>query len=376
MVFRALSSFLDSLSSDFGVPCCRMVVYKDHKKVFTHSAGYSDLAGDRPASADDLYWIYSATKLSTCTAVMQLAEKGSLRLNDPVSVYLPEYGAVTVRTADSVHPSEKPIRILDLMTMSAGLSYALDTPEIQKVLAKYGEAATTRQLATAFAETPLQFEPGTRFCYSLCHDVLAAVVETVTRDPFSVYLEKNVFEPLGIEDIHFHFGRNELGRLAAQYEMEPDGKMLRSIGPANRYVLSEAYESGGAGICTTCDEYAKLMDALACGGVGANGGHILTRDSIDQMRTNRLDPVRLRDFELMQKVGYGYGLGVRTLLDPSASRSPLGEFGWDGAAGAYGLSDPVNRIGIFFTTHILGYERLFLEVHPKLRDLTYECLDL
>jgi len=125
------------------------------------------------------------------------------------------------------------------------------------------------------------------------------------------------------------------------------------------------------------DEYSKFAAAMANGGVGATGKRILTPQSIDLMRRNRLNEQQLRDFRVSpSKNCYGYGLGVRTLVDESGAKSPLGEFGWDGAACCYVLMDPKNRIGIFYAQQVLGMLIAYEEIHPTIRDLTYEALQL
>ena len=164
-------------------------------------------------------------------------------------------------------------------------------------------------------------------------------------------------------------------RLAAQYakdwntgKIKPDQTMI--------YRLTKNYESGGAGLCTTVDEYTKVIDALANGGVGANGNRILKAETITLMSRNWLNEQQLKDFAKTGKTGYGYGLGVRTLIDGTKAKSPVGEFGWDGAAGAFSLVDPVNHICLYYAHQILGMLEAYHEIHPTIRDLAYEAMEL
>ena len=124
------------------------------------------------------------------------------------------------------------------------------------------------------------------------------------------------------------------------------------------------------------DEYSKFTEAMANGGVGATGNRILKPESIALMSRNWLDDVQLQDFQLSGKVGYGYGLGVRTLIDDTKSRSPIGEFGWDGAAGCFVLIDTKNQVGLFYAQEILGMLEAYNEIHPTIRDLAYEAMGL
>ena len=143
----------------------------------------------------------------------------------------------------------------------------------------------------------------------------------------------------------------------------------------NPYRLSDRYESGGAGLFGNVDGYILLADALACGGVGRSGNRILNPESIDQLRENQQHGAARRDFDSFRRIGYGYGLGVRTLVDNRYSESPIGEFGWDGAAGAYVLIDPQNGLSAFFAAHVLGMGRAYTEFHPRIRDLIYTGLN-
>jgi CubicO group peptidase (beta-lactamase class C family) len=142
--------------------------------------------------------------------------------------------------------------------------------------------------------------------------------------------------------------------------------------------LSDNYESGGAGLISTSNDYILFLDAMCNGGVSREGYKLLSLESINEMRTDQLHGASKKDFGLLEKFGYSYGLGVRTLVDReiSGARSPLGEFGWDGAAGAYALIDVENRMAIFYAQHVLGCGYAYGIVHPKIRDLAYEMLQI
>ena len=141
------------------------------------------------------------------------------------------------------------------------------------------------------------------------------------------------------------------------------------VGPNN--------ESAGSGLISSVDDYSRFADAMANGGVGKNGVRILKAETIDLMRTNQLPLLKDPTFTCWTGPGYGYGLGVRTMVDNSAGqRSPVGEFGWDGASGTFTLMDPTNKLSLFFAMHVRGWTRYFGDCHIPLRDLTYQCLDL
>ncbi len=378
MDFTKMADLIDSLGGR-GIPGCDCIVHYRYREVFRRMQGYSDTELRVPKSAEDMHWLYSATKPVTCAAVMQLIERGMLGLEDPVAEYLPAFSEMAVRDRGRLVPARTPITIRSLMSMSSGLNYDLQTPSIRETVRDSGGHAATRQIVDAIAREPLDFEPSTHYQYSLSHDVLAAVVEAVSGTSFSAFLQENIFGPLGMEHSAFHVTPEIRPRLAAAF-LYDDRTHTSAPSPdpyGNAYVLTDRYESGGAGMISTAEDYIRFADAMGGGGTGANGARILEESSIARMRQNEFDGVRMRDFrENAGKPGYGYGLGVRTLIDPAAARSPVGEFGWDGAAGSYVMIDPVNHVSLFYAQQVLGCVYAYGTVHPALRDLTYECLGL
>lgn len=202
--FEPLTAFVDSLSGHYGIPSCDLIVYKDGEEVYRHLAGFSDAEGKVPASPNDLYRLYSATKVCTCTAALRLIDEGKLDLEDPVSKYLPAYAHLTVKQPDgSIAPAKNVMTVRHLFTMSAGLNYDMNRGGSPRILKEKGEKAGTVEICNAYAEAPLDFEPGTHFQYSLCHDVLGAVIEAASGMRFGEYLKKKIFEPLGMTETFF-----------------------------------------------------------------------------------------------------------------------------------------------------------------------------
>lgn len=389
MKFEKLTEYLDSLGSAYGIPGLDLKVVRDHKTVYRHMTGYADHAKKTPITADSLYDVYSATKVVTMTAVMQLLEKGLISLDDDICGYFPEFADTRVLENYNVsaYPFEKPdysgpshihrnpIRLRNLMSMTAGMSYELDAPEIVQCRERSGGRAGTAELVRAMAATPLIYEPGTRYRYSFGHDVMAAVVETVSGERFSDYIMSHIFAPLGVDDVYMHPGKAEEPRLVEKWRLDVDTDEIRPYKLENDFRLTDEYDSGGAGLACTTDAYMVFMDALACGGVGENGVRILTPESIQLMAKRQLDEQQQEDFG-RGWLGYSYGLGVRTLIDGEKAKSPVGEFGWDGAAGAFCLADTKNRVSLFYTQEVLSMRKVYFEVHPAVRDLVYEALGL
>lgn len=367
MRFDQLTKYLDALPRE-GVPGCDLCVWVDHTPVYRHQAG--------EVKGGETYWLYSATKVLTMTVTMQLIEQGALRLSDEAGDYLPAFRHLTVQDGDTLRPARTALTLERLMAMQGGLDYDYSAPAIQRVLKETGGDATTLQMAAAYAEKPLHFDPGLGFRYSLCHDVVGAVMEAATGKPLHVLAEELVLRPLGIRNLSFHPSAGQLARLAPQYTVDPGGRTVAIPNRRDSVTDMPRYDSGGGGLLGDVDSYMLLADALACGGVGRNGARILTQASIDDMRRDRqTGPSRPDWLKVRHKRGYGYGLGVRTLIDPASSRSPVGEFGWDGAAGAWVLMDTENRVAAFYAQHVTNMLRAYYEFHPAIRDLIYEGLE-
>ena len=373
---KVLTDYLNSLESK-GVPGCDCVIYQNHKPIYRHSTGFADGEKTKPISGSTTYWLFSASKLITCTAVLQLVEKGSLGLDEPVHKYLPEYENLKVKKDSALEPAKNTLTIRHLLTMQSGMNYDLEAPSIMKVLKETGGKATTRQIIKALADEPLDFEPGTHFQYSLSHDVLGAIIEVASGKSFGTYLSENIFKPLGMANTGFDLTPERKANMSQQYVFDMDTMTAAPMTMDNCYVLSEKYESGGAGLISTVDDYILFLDAMCNGGLSSQGYRLLSEESIDLMRKDQMSTVSKKDFDLFGRKGYSYGLGVRTLIEKEKSgvKSPLGEFGWDGAAGAYALIDVANNLAIFYIQHVRNCGYVYDVIHPTVRDLVYDMLE-
>lgn len=380
MDFSPLKSFLDELITVQHIPGVDCAVLKDGKEIFRHSAGYSDVATQKKVSPDDMYYIYSTSKVVTCTAGMQLLEKGKFLLNDPLYLYLPEYKEMKKYVPnqkggflDTV-PAQKPITVGDLFAMTAGLDYE-NCKAVRKLLEEKPDTYTTREFAAAMAKSVLHFEPGTHWHYSWCHDVLGALIEVVSGQTLGEYMRENIFEPLGMNDTYFRVPEEKSHRLATLYAFSYAEDTFHEIEKKNKFQGGKNFESGGAGLISTVNDYCKFAAAMCNYGTSYDGVKILSKNTLNLMRTNRLDETARKDFlEWTQNAGFGYGLGVRTAINRAEGgyNCADGTFGWAGAAGSYAHIDPESGIVIFYAQHMHNNKEPY--VHPRLRNIVYSCL--
>jgi CubicO group peptidase (beta-lactamase class C family) len=368
------TTFLDSLLNE-GIPSFDCYIFKNHEQIYHHMGGFTDGEGTKKIDGTELYLMFSMTKVITMTAVLQLVEQGVLSLEDPVHKYLPKYKNLTVEKDGNPVPAKNELKLKHLLSMQSGLDYNLERGGIARVLGEKGMQASTKEIVEAFIESPLLFEPGSHFEYSLSHDVAAAVVEVASGMRFSEYLKKNILEPIGMNHTSIAKLMNHDDHLATQFVYDDNTHTSTPMEPSCVYQFSDNYESGGAGLMSCAIDYAKFADTIASGGVTVDGKQILKPETIDLMRTNLLGKEQLMDLEgKMGRIGYGYGCGVQVLLDPKRAESvaPEGIFGWDGAAGSAIIMDPENKLSIVYIQHVRNCGYSYSYIHPRLRDMLYE----
>lgn len=385
MDFQPVTDFLEGLAAK-GIAGNSCAVMKDGELVYEHYTGYADLELKKPVRPDTLFRIYSMTKPFTCIAAMQLYEKGAFELQDPVSAYLPEFQNMEIlytkpNGKPGQRPALQPVRIYDLLGMTAGLTYNDDggdaarrTAENLRKLSEEQPNYTTREFVRALASGPLAFEPGSHWRYGLCHDVLGALIETLSGERFSDYVEHHICRPLGLESTFFRCTallREE--RLAHFYEHSSDGTYRKLTNQDRYYEPDCRMDRGGAGLLSTLGDYLRFAETLTNGGTSADGIRLIGAHTLKLMRTNRLGKEQLEDLDWIHYQGYGYGLGFRVLLDPErAGGGNIGEFGWSGMAGTWVLMDPEKHLTAVYMEQAVPSLEPYIT--PRLRNMIYACL--
>lgn len=358
-----VEQYLEKLKSTIGIPYIDVVCCKNHEVIFRH------IAGDTATGKEKLY-MYSCGKVVTVIAALRLVEAGKLSLDDKVCDYLPE-----IKNAFIIHENgEKEIvgeqmRIQHLFTMTGGFTYNLQTPPILALVSESKGQAVLREFIAKFVETPLSFAPGSRFQYSICHDVLAAVVEVITNKKFSQYVKESIFDPLGMENSYFDNSEQPLADIYMAYE---NGK-IEKIVEGNVLLPTKAYESGGAGLISTVEDYLRFADALACKGVAKNGYRVVKEETLQLLTSAQITGLSVNNgFTCVQGDDYNYGLGVRVRQKTTPWGLEQGEFGWDGAAGSYVMIDPHKQIAVFIGMHIRNWPFVFTGKHLEIVEKLYQ----
>ena len=333
-----------------------LLVLRDGEELCYTRAGYADMESGKPVERDSIFRLYSQSKPITAAAVMILAERGLLDLFAGVDAYLPGFANPKVIRADgTTEPALRAPWILELLTMTAGVCYPDADPagqaaarvfEEDQALIAQGGGMGTVEFCNRLGEQPLAFHPGTSWRYSTCADILGAVVEAVSGKRFGQFLKEELFEPLGMKDTDFWVPEEKRDRLVTCYRRIPGGlKEHRDLNLAvGRYDRAPAFESGGAGLVSTLDDYAAFAGMLMNNGT-YKGKRILSPAAVRFMTAPRLSPeVRRQLWDSL--CGYNYGCLVRVCDRPSSSGifNEEGEYGWDGWLGTYFANLPSSGV--------------------------------
>ena len=328
-------------------------------------AGMADREKGEAVRRDHIYRLYSMSKPVTAAAAMVLFERGQLDLAEPVSRYLPEFSGQLVEENGRLVPAVREVTVKDLLGMTSGLMYngnpGLTGAYVTELFRQVDErlltdqAMTTAEIAGALGKGPLAFQPGSSWLYGTSADVLGAVVEAAAGMTFGEFLKKNIFEPLEMKDTGFFVPEGKGDRLAAAYRLNAAGELERytqnHLGIINAMDRQPAFESGGAGIVSTIDDYARFAQMLLNEGE-LDGRRILQPATVRFMTAGQLTQVQREAFgrNFANMPGFSYGNLMRVMVDPgqSATLNHVGEYGWDGWLGCYFANDPAAGMTMLF----------------------------
>lgn len=334
--------------------------------------GYADRENKVDLRVDHIHRAFSNTKLFTTVAVLMLMEEGRLGLDDPVERYIPQLADRRVLKPDAKHigdtvPANGPITIRHLLSHSAGLSYGMFDPGTLIFNAYNGAKIMNPEtplsdMIDRLADLPLGFHPGARFEYSIATDVLGRLVEILSGERFDAFLERRIFDRLGMSDTGFVVPQSKRDRFAGYYRgadlLDPMKSGLTRIDPRSpypdAYLKPFARLSGGGGLVSTLPDMIALMRALLPG-----GDMLLKPETIGAMMANQLPAGEFVSFATLGPIaGKGFGLGGAVTLAPSPFDPPdsTGEFQWGGVAGTHWWINPrEKRAGVLMTQRYMAF---------------------
>ena len=383
---------LDALLQNFvdnALPGCALQIAQKGKTIYEGYFGYSDIENKVPVTKDSIFRMASMSKLPLYTTMMMLYERGKFNLTDPVWKYLPEWkeSKKFVKTANGevkIVPTERPINISDVLSMKCGLPYCnspaptndLAMQSMQECMKPLWEKGhfTVQEHIAAMSKAVLNCEPGEHWQYGFSSEITAALIEVVADKPIDDVFEEFLFNPLGMDNTRSRFFGDIQDRMVKLYARKGNTLEPMTVPFDDKHLPGPEHETGWARLFSNVNDYTKLMQMLANGGE-YDGVKIMGRKTIDMMRANGLDEVQMKDFKDLYNAGYGYGYGVRTLVDKEQGNhnGSLGAFGWTGGFGTWCEADPEDGVSIVYMHNMMPTMEEYY--HLRMRTAAYGLIE-
>ncbi|WP_398477640.1 serine hydrolase domain-containing protein [Tardiphaga sp.] len=377
-----LDDYFLGMVAERKIPGAVVLVQQHGKPVYLDTFGNRD--SGHPMTADSIFRLYSMSKPITSVAIMMLVEDGKLKLDDPLSKYIPAFATAKVgldanggdeHASFGLVPLQRPITIADLLKHTSGITYGFygDDPARKRYaqLDVFGRDWDNASWAERIAKLPLAEQPGTLWNYGHSTDILGRVIEVVSGDTLYHVLRDRLFAPLGMTDTSFYItDLNHRERVAEPFASD------RMVGPVvGMHDPAEVmrWEAGGSGLVCTIADYARFLQMLLNGGT-LDGRRYLTAASVKEMTRDHIGPGSgvARDYYYFPGAasGFGYGFAVRT-KEIAEEPGPLGEYRWDGVGGTFFWVDPADDMFVLVMTQAPS-QRWRMEV--DVRKIVYDAL--
>jgi CubicO group peptidase (beta-lactamase class C family) len=375
------------------IPGAVVMIVRDGKVAYAKAFGFRDRAAKASMPPDAVFRIASMTKPITMVAALMLAEEGKLQIMDPASRYLPELKAlqVGVERRDGagertlvLEPMRREVTVQDLMRHTSGMTYG---PFGDSLVQRAYRAANTMddqqtnaEMMVKLAQLPLAHQPGSMFEYGMSNDVVGRIVEVIAGVDLNRYVVERIARPLGMKDTAFLLDAAQAARLA---QFQPAAGGGAALLPGYNLARPPKWFSGGGGLLSTAEDYARFCQMLLNGGE-LDGVRILSRKSVEWMTSNHLPPdVGYGAFTMelgltapLPQLGQGYGLGVGVRQEAGRSTVPgsAGDYFWGGATGPYFWVDPREKV---IAVMMLQESNMQRRTHYRslLRSLVYQALE-
>lgn len=382
-----IGEFFRKQIADGKIPGAIVLIQQHGKPVYKEFFGVRDPDTNQPMTDDTIFRLHSMTKPITSFAAMMLVDQGKLRLDDPVSKYIPSFASAKVGVEKKLENGEKaleivaptrPVTIRDLLLHTSGITYGFYGDSL--VRRAYGNAQIydgdfdNKEFAERIAQLPLEHQPGTVWDYGHSTDILGRVIEVVSGKSLLGYEQDAFLKPLGMKDTGFFVTEKaKEAMLAKPMGWDRDFR----TGRQNRPDTYQKWESGSGGMVSTLSDYTKFAQMLLNGGE-YDGKRFMSAATFKDMTTDHIgkDSGVTRDYLYFPGDGFGFGYGFAVRTDAgNAKPSPpgsLGELKWDGASGCYFIIDPKQDL-FFILLEQTPSERQRIQRSLKL--LVYEALE-
>ena len=355
-------------------------------KIYQEAIGFKDLEKKIKLPKNLHYRIWSMTKPIVSLAAMQLVEKKFLSLDDTIDKYFPSLNKIKILNKNSknindTYLSNKIPTIRDLLLHTAGFTYNTSNNIIAEEYEKRrifhsGETSLEEEVYNIL-QLPLLFEPGAEWHYSVSIDILARIIEIITKESLINTLDENIFSLLQMKNTNFYINKEDNINLANTFEFSRDTQTLKNLNPAARKLVNywypannTTYARGGHGLFSTAEDYLQFSNMLF-DGKNFKGKELIKSETLNHMRVNSIDrslfPLEITSINTIKDKkyindleGYGWGLGFRVLMNKTKHNpyGAIGEFGWSGYASTYFMVDHVNRISAVLMMQIIDGERI------------------
>jgi CubicO group peptidase (beta-lactamase class C family) len=339
-----------------------------HSVIYEGAYGKRILGQPAPMTADTVVWIASMTKAITATGVMQLVEQGKLELDAPAARVVPDIASIEVLEGfdaagqPRTRPPKRPITLRHLLTHTAGFGYDTFSDD----LAKYQTAKNIPGIIAcqnATLRTPLLFDPGERWFYGINYDWAGKMVEAASGKKLGVYLQENLFAPLGMTSTAFKITPSMRERLARVHQRGDNDAFT----PLIQLELPQEpeFEMGGGGLYGTAEDYLRFVRLILNRG-NAGGNQLLKPETVELMTRNNMGdsrvtvlkttaPVLSNDVEFLAGVPKTWGLGFQVNMEKAPTGRPSGGLMWAGFANTYFWIDPTTGIGGVYLSQVLPF---------------------
>lgn len=349
-----------------------LIVQNGEEKLYCEY-GMRDIENSVPMTRDTIIRLYSQTKPITAAAAVLLASRGKIDIAENIAEYLPEFADPYVNENGYRVPVKRKITVRDLLNMTSGLSYPNESTyggrqsgELFWQIAErlYSDnPMTTAEFAARAAKMDLDFQPGSRFDYGISADIMGALIEKVSGMSFGEFLQKEFFEPLEMKDTAFYVPSEKADRLAKVYDYSDNGLVeckTEHLGLRYQRDIAPAFESGGAGLCSTLDDYSHFAEMLLNNGCW-KGREIMSPAAIRFLTHGGLTPQQMPQLQQGWDMlsGYTYGNFMRVCENESetAMFASKGEYGWSGWLGSYFSNEPMHGITLLMGVQQTGVGR-------------------